>query len=173
MSYSQKSKQTSKKTKKTEPPRYGLYENEKDELKEAFDLFDYDKKGQIDAKELVTALKTLGYDSKNPFVYKIVTEFDTPENQRLGGIDWEQFINTLDKKIGDKQTKEGLERIFKNMCNEEGVIDVNSLGKVSRDIGEELTKEEIHDIIDRASSNATDVTFEEFYNIMTKSTLDG
>lgn len=167
-----KAKQPSKKVKKTEDPRFGLYQEEKDELKEAFDLFDFKKTGQIDAKELESALKTLGYDSKNPFLFKIVSEFNTPDNARKGGIDWEQFINTLDSKLGDKKSKHGLERIFKQLSTDEGVIDVESLARVAREIGEQLTKEEIKDIIDRASANGNDITFDEFYNIMTKSSLD-
>ena len=43
----------------------GLTEDEVLEIKEAFDLFDTDKSGEIDVNELKQALMNLGIDTKN------------------------------------------------------------------------------------------------------------
>ena len=45
--------------------RPGLTEDEIDEIKEAFDLFDTDGSGSIDPKELRAAMQSLGFEAKN------------------------------------------------------------------------------------------------------------
>ena len=45
--------------------RPGLTEDEVEEIKEAFDLFDTDGSGSIDPKELKAAMQSLGFEAKN------------------------------------------------------------------------------------------------------------
>jgi centrin-1 len=45
--------------------RPGLTEDEIEEIKEAFDLFDSDGSGTIDPKELKSAMQSLGFEAKN------------------------------------------------------------------------------------------------------------
>ena len=45
--------------------RSELTEEQKQEIKEAFDLFDTDGSGSIDPKELKAAMTSLGFDAKN------------------------------------------------------------------------------------------------------------
>jgi len=45
--------------------RPGLTEDEVEEIKEAFDLFDTDGSGSIDPKELRAAMQSLGFEAKN------------------------------------------------------------------------------------------------------------
>lgn len=44
--------------------RHELSEEQKQEIKEAFDLFDTDKTGTIDYHELKVAMRALGFDVK-------------------------------------------------------------------------------------------------------------
>jgi len=46
--------------------RPGLTEDEIEEIKEAFDLFDTDGSGTIDPRELKTAMQSLGFEAKKP-----------------------------------------------------------------------------------------------------------
>ncbi len=48
---------------KTEHP--GLTEEEIEEIREAFNLFDADGSGSIDPKELKAAMQSLGFEAKN------------------------------------------------------------------------------------------------------------
>ena len=52
--------------------RPDLTEDQKQELKEAFELFDNDKTGSIDMHELKILMRALGFDVKKPDVIKIV-----------------------------------------------------------------------------------------------------
>ena len=52
--------------------RPDLSEDQKQELREAFELFDADKTGFIDLHELKVLMRALGFDIKKPEVVKIV-----------------------------------------------------------------------------------------------------
>ena len=49
--------------------RPGLGEDEIEEIKEAFDLFDTDGSGTIDPKELRAAMQSLGFEAKNQTIF--------------------------------------------------------------------------------------------------------
>ncbi len=66
-----------------------LTEDQKQELREAFELFDADKTGSIDLHELKVLMRALGFDVKKPDVIKLVHDVD-PNNS--GSIDYDQFL---------------------------------------------------------------------------------
>ena len=49
--------------------RPGLMQDEIEEIKEAFDLFDTDGSGTIDPKELRAAMQSLGFEAKNQTIF--------------------------------------------------------------------------------------------------------
>ncbi len=49
-----------------------LSQDQKQELKEAFELFDADKTGSIDLHELKVLMRALGFDVKKPEVIRMV-----------------------------------------------------------------------------------------------------
>lgn len=57
-------------------PRPSLTEEQRNEVNEAFDLFDSDKDGFIDYHELKVALRALGFDLKKQEVLRIIREHD-------------------------------------------------------------------------------------------------
>ena len=52
--------------------RQELTEEQKQEIKEAFDLFDTDGSGTIDAKELKVAMRALGFEPKKEEIRKMI-----------------------------------------------------------------------------------------------------
>ena len=86
-----------------------LPEGDLSELKQAFDLFDVNKIGKIDPKETVGAMKSLNFDMKNPELFKIMKELDTPSNT---WVDFPTFATHIIGKISDKKTDAGLRTIF-------------------------------------------------------------
>src|SRR5574343_1701559 len=88
--------------------RPGLTEDEIEEIKEAFNLFDTDGSGTIDPKELRAAMQSLGFESKNPTIYAMIADLD-----RLGSaIDFDTFLDAITDKLGDKESRSGIEKIF-------------------------------------------------------------
>ena len=54
-----------------------LTEEQKQEIKEAFDLFDTDGSGSIDVNELKVAMKALGMDAKSEEIRKLINDIDS------------------------------------------------------------------------------------------------
>ena len=62
-----------------QPKRRGrpeLTDEQKQEIKEAFELFDTDKTGTIDYHELKVAMRALGFDVKKQEVLAIMRDYD-------------------------------------------------------------------------------------------------
>ena len=68
-----------------------LTDVQKQEIKEAFDLFDADMSGSIDERELRVAMQALGFPVKDEEVHKMMTEVDlapmwaVTDSQGFGG----------------------------------------------------------------------------------------
>ena len=155
-------------TKKVEKP--GLSTEEVDEIKQAFDLFDTKGTGKIDPKELKAAMQSLGFGNKNPIIYQLIADLDTPDAEKNGGISFDDFVDAVNDKLGDKESKEGIRRIFDLFIDDPkaNTITLTSLKKVSKELGENLSDEELKDMFERSSKNGVELTFEEFYDIMIK-----
>ena len=141
------------------------------ELKEAFDLFDVNGKGKIDPKELIENLKSLGKDKENPSIFKSISNLNTPEAQKNGGITFDEFVNSIEYQLGDNTSKEGIRRIFDSFIEGENtdVINLRSSKKVNQELGENMSDEELLVILKKVSKNGRpEITFEEFYEIMKK-----
>ena len=94
------------KTAKTEKP--GLTEEEIEEIREAFSLFDTDGSGSIDPKELKAAMHSLGFEKKSPTVYEMIAELE----ERGRDIFFDEFLDAISNKLGNRETREGIDRIF-------------------------------------------------------------
>ena len=167
MSYSQKSRQTSKKVKKRE---LGFTPDEVDECKAAFDLFDTDNSGVIFPHDLKNAMMALGFEVKNPVVYEIISELDNESNAKKG-VTFDAFAEAVNNKLGDKASNEGIEKIYKLFANEDGFIDVDSLRRICRSLGEQQTNEELEAMMERASSDGKTLNLQEFTTLLTKTTF--
>lgn len=65
-----------------------LTDEQRQEIKEAFELFDTDKDGAIDYHELKVAMRALGFDLKKAEVLKLLRD-----NDKTGAnvMEWEEF----------------------------------------------------------------------------------
>ena len=164
----QNTKVVNKTQKKVERP--GLSQDEVDEIRQAFDLFDTNGTGKIDPKELKAAMQSLGFDTKNPTIFQLIAELDTPEAAKKGGIEFDGFVEAINNKLGDKETKDGIRRIFELFIDDPNseTITLASLRRIARELGEQMSNDELKDMLERASSNGTELSFDEFYDIMTK-----
>jgi len=49
-----------------------------------------------------------------------------------------------------------------------GAINLNNLKRVAKELGETMTADELKEMLERAAGNGEEISFEDFYNIMTK-----
>ncbi|KMZ91742.1 hypothetical protein PVMG_00615 [Plasmodium vivax Mauritania I] len=121
----------------------------------------------IDPKEIKCAMQSLGLDVKNPMIFRMIADL---EKDGYSSIDFEEFMEVITSKLGNKDTREGIQRIF-NLFDDDktGAISLKNLKRVAKELGETLTDEELRDMIDRADSKGEgEISFEDFYTIMTK-----
>jgi Ca2+-binding EF-hand superfamily protein len=141
----------------TKVEKSGLSNDEVDEIRQAFDLFDTNGTGKIDPKELKAAMQSLGFDSKNPTIYTLIADLDTPEAAKNGGVNFDDFVGSINNKLGDKESKEGIHRIFELFIDDPNAdtITLSSLKKIAQELGENMSAEELKDMLERASANGT------------------
>ena len=137
-------------------------------VKKMFRLFQ-DRDGTIDPHEVITSMQTLRLNEKSPIIYELFEEFGTPENSK-NRLDYEQFIDILSSKLSDKESQKAIERFYEAFLSEtnKDTIDFDVIKKVAKDVGDDITDEQIRKLLERCSQNGKDMTFEEFYEVMTK-----
>uniref|UniRef100_A0A7S3HDR8 EF-hand domain-containing protein n=1 Tax=Spumella elongata TaxID=89044 RepID=A0A7S3HDR8_9STRA len=150
------------------PDKPGLTEDEVEEIREAFNLFDTDGTGTIDPGELKAAMRSLGFETKNPTIFQMIADLDQD-----GPIGFDDFLDAITQKLGDKETRDGIYKIFKLFDDDNtGMISLKNLKRVSKELGETMSEDELREMIERADSNGDGmITAEDFYNIMTKKTF--
>ena len=85
--------------------RPGLTEEEIEEIREAFNLFDTDGSGTIDPKELKAAMQSLGFEAKNQTIYQMIADIDKDGN---GSIDFEEFLDMMTAKMVSLKLTDGI-----------------------------------------------------------------
>ena len=137
-------------------------------VKKMFRLFQ-DHNGTIDPHEVITSMQTLRLNEKSPIIYDLFAEFDTPENSK-NRLDYEEFVDILSQKLSDKDNQKSIERVYEAFLGESNkdTIDFDVIKKVAQDVGDDITDEQIRAMLERCAKNGKDMTFEEFYEVMTK-----
>ena len=135
-------------------------------MKEVFDIFDINKKGKINPKDLEESLKSLDSEKIDEIVFKNLGIFI----QKNEDITFEQFVNIVycEKEI---IFKEDLRKLFNSLIDDKNsdVITFSSLKKALQNLGDNMSDNEIKDLIKYTSKSGRDVvTFDEFYEIMSK-----
>ncbi|XP_020773258.1 uncharacterized protein cetn4 [Boleophthalmus pectinirostris] len=142
----------------------------KQEIKDAFDLFDTDGTGVIDVKELKVAMRALGFEPKKEEIKKMIADID---KEGSGTINFDDFLNMMTAKMSEKDSKEEILkafRLFDDDCT--GKISFKNLKRVAKELGENLRDDELQDMIDEADRDGDgEVSEEEFLRIMKKTNL--
>eukprot|EP00730_Choanoeca_flexa_P012782 TRINITY_DN4616_c0_g1_i2.p1 TRINITY_DN4616_c0_g1~~TRINITY_DN4616_c0_g1_i2.p1 ORF type:complete len:169 (+),score=38.25 TRINITY_DN4616_c0_g1_i2:70-576(+) len=147
-----------------------LTEEQKLEIREAFELFDTDGSGTIDAKELKVAMRALGFEPKKEEIKKMIADVDKDGS---GTINYNEFLTMMTHKMSEKDTKEEVLKAFKLFDDDgTGRISFANLKRVAQDLGESLSDEELQEMIDEADRDGDgEINEEEFLRIMKKSNL--
>merc|ERR1712185_387347 len=146
-------------------PKSKLSAEQKAEVKEAFELFDTDGSGAIDAKELKIAMQALGFEPTTEEVARMVKDIDIDGNAT---VEYEEFIEMMEDKMSGKDPVEEMKKAFKLYDTEgKGKIVVADMVRVAKELGENLSKNELQDILDECDRDGSGtITEEEFVSVM-------
>lgn len=163
-------KQTGTTARRKSAIKFELTEDKKTDIKDAFDLFDPDGTGIIATKEFKVAMRALGFEPTKEELKKLITDVD-PEG--LGKLSYEDFLKVITIKMSEKDSKDEILQAFRLFDDDDtGKISFKNLKRVARELGENLTDEEIQEMIDEADKDGDgEISQEEFLRIMKKAYL--
>ena len=119
-----------------------------EEIREAFNLFDTDSSGSIDAKELKAAMRALGFQVKKAEIRQMISDIDKDAS---GSIEFDEFVEMMTGKMGERDSREEIMKVFELFDDDNsGKISFRNLKRVANELGENLTDEELQEMIDEA-----------------------
>ena len=141
-----------------------------EELKTTFEVFDEDNSGYIDPSEINKVLEELGLDKRNPFILSLIHAL----RDKNKSLNFNEFLDAVCSRVGETKTKDGLRKVFAQFDrNEDGVIDFEEFKNIAKQLRENINDDELLEMlhsthINKKTSTNEYVTFDEFYNIVSK-----
>ena len=124
-----------------------INEREK-ELKEYFDMFDRDKDGSINEKELGNILRSLGHDPTDQDLSEMINEVDNNSDSK---IEFEEFCKIMNNKLKQNDAEQELIEAFKIFDREgKGLISENEFKHIMLSLGEKISEEELEEMMKKA-----------------------
>lgn len=142
-----------------------LTDEKMSELREAFEMFDRDKDGLINSKELGNILRSLGHEPSEQELTDMINEIDGDAD---GKIDFNEFIDLMLKRAKDSDIEEELIEAFRIFDKEsEGLISSSEFRHIMLTLGEKLSEDEVDEMIKEADSRGEGViNYKDFVKIM-------
>ena len=151
------------KRRETKKPKFT--EEQIEEIREAFNLFDTDGSGAIDYKELRNAMKALGFETKKEDMQKIIEEIDADGS---GEIEFPEFMQMMTGQMGKVDSYEEIMKLFAKFDTEgKGYIDFNNVKSIAKQLGETMSEDDLNNMIVQAGTDGR-VTSDQFYKVLTR-----
>ena len=156
-----------------------LTQEEQDQIKEKFLLFDADGSGSISKEELGAAMRYMG---QNPTEAEVQTMLETLDKDGTNMLEFPEFLTLMGQiknhdplsfdlkadSLSTKQIAEIQEKFLQFDDDQDGVIDKSELGAILRYMGQTPTEGEIQDILLKLDEDGTNaLEFPEFLKLMT------
>lgn len=141
-----------------------LTEQQKSDIKEAFDLFDPDGTGKISTKDLKVVLRALGYEPTKKEIQTLVEDV-APECP--SELSYEEFLKVMSIKMTDEDSQSEILRAFRLFDDDKtGKISFKNLKRVANELGEDLSDEELLDMINQVDEDGDgQISLEEFVKL--------
>ncbi|KAJ1725672.1 Calcium-binding component of the spindle pole body (SPB) half-bridge [Coemansia erecta] len=142
-----------------------LSDEKLEEIREAFNLFDTKKSGYLDYFELKVAMRALGFDLKKDEVLKLLQRQNADDHSK---ISQDGFMKVAAEMISNRNPVDEYKKAFKLIDeNNTGFITANSLRRIARELGENISDEEISAMIEEFDIRGDgNIKEDEFVQIM-------
>jgi centrin-1 len=147
-----------------------LTDEQRAELEEAFRLLDVDGDGAVTPHDIKIALRLIGFEPTKKEILHMIADADNSAN---GVITLPIFLRMMTRKREEINPDEEIRRAFKLFCEEgNDGIRVADIKRVSLELGETLTDDELRDIVEEADrDNDGVISFDEFVHVMHKTSM--
>ncbi len=139
------------------------------QFRDAYDVFDKDGDGGITTEELGYVMRALG---QNPSDDEVENMFSDVDADGSGEIEFDEFLKIMQRRVvsisSTGNTGENWMEAFKIFDQDgDGFITALELGRVLKNMGEELKDYELDEMIQEADKDGDGrLNYEEFLNIM-------
>ena len=137
------------------------------EYKEAFDMFDKNKKGTISANDITKIMKNFGYPISRKEVESMVAEMDTSGN---GELDFEEFVTFMQKQTQyiDESDEDQVLKAFKSFDKDhDGKITMYEFRYILTQLGDMFTDEECDTLFKECDlDNDGILAYQDFINFL-------
>jgi centrin-1 len=149
-----------------------LTEEQTQEIREAFDQFDTDGSGSIDAQELKMAMRALGFELTREEIRDMIQKV---VGATVPTLDFQQFFEMMSQKILERDPIKEILKAFELFDKDHnGSISLRDLKSATIELGENLTDDELREMIKEADRDLDgEVGRHEFIEVMKKSGLFG
>ncbi|KNE65459.1 hypothetical protein AMAG_11082 [Allomyces macrogynus ATCC 38327] len=146
-------------------PGKALTDDQRAEVREAFELFDTDKDGILDYHEVKVAMRALGFDVKKAEVLKLLRDAGGNGAMTLAYAD---FVAIMTEKLLARDPRDELRKAFALFDGDRrGKITVRDLRRVAKEVGEPLDDDELQCMIDEFDLDGDgEIDENEFLSIM-------
>ena len=112
-------------------------------------------------------MTSLGFETKSAAIFQMISDLDADGN---GNIDFGEWLTLMTKRVNDKDSRANINKIFALYDDERtGFISVKNLRRIAQELSENISEEELQELITRADLDQDGLVSEdEFYNIMTR-----
>merc|ERR1711959_620383 len=145
-----------------------LSEEQVEDVREAFELFDIDHSGAIDVRELKAAIRALGMDVSAEELKKMVGDVDKDGN---GTIEFPEFLSMMTAKMSNTATDEEIAKCFKLFDHDAtGSITLKNLFHARSILGmDDVTDAQLENMMKQADrSGSGSISLADFVRLMRK-----
>ena len=115
-------------------------------------------------------MRALGFEPKREEIKKMIADVDKDGS---GVIDYPEFLDMMTQKMAERDPREEMLKAFRLFDDDEtGKISFRNLKRVAKELGENMTDDEITEMIEEADRDGDgEISEEEFMRIMRKTCL--
>ena len=130
-------------------------------LKNSFELLDYQKEGKIDIPTILDNMVKPGFDKIHPELYDL---FESLGEEK---ISYSDYVTTIAEIMNLKEEDAGLQRMYDLLLYNPNIqaIDYQTLKKISEETGNQMTDSEIRFALNEVGDGNT-ISIEAFINFM-------